>query len=361
MDKAAAGICRKLLSAILQSEAAKAKYTPKPGERNAGTKSIDVVSMFGPVGTISRTYYYDKANRRGHYPWDEQMGLVGRYTPALVEEVARAAEDAPYKKAADEFARAYHLAMSGDTMQHIVELLRAELTSFVKLSDLGPKEDAKGEIDVVYVLADGTGLPFRRNALKGVRGKNGKAKTREVKLGVIFIGGVDSEGRPFRLQDTTTYVATTHRWGKFMKLLRAEFDRRFGKMPKRVVFLSDGGKWLKSVKLNEFPFATAILDFYHATEHLEPVLVALGLKKGRGNTRRSSATAASASRRARSNRSSSRQSRHARSRSGRRCARRSSTSGTTSTECTTTNTSETVSSSDPAPWKAGARRSSAHG
>ena len=280
LDKAATGICRKLLSAILQSEAAKAKYTPKPGERNAGTKSIDVVSMFGPVGTISRTYYYDKASRRGHYPWDEQMGLVGRYTPALVEEVARAAEDAPYRKAADEFARAYHFEMSGDTMQHIVEQLRAELTSFVKLSDLGPKEDAKGEIDVVYVLADGVGLPFRRNALKGVKGKNGKAKTREVKLGVIFVGGVDSEGKPFRLQDTTTYAATTHRWGKFMKLLRAEFDRRFGKMPRRVVFLSDGGKWLKSVKLNEFPFATAILDFYHAAEHLGPVLAALGLKKG---------------------------------------------------------------------------------
>ena len=280
MDKAATGICRKLLSAILQSEAAKAKYTPKPGERNAGTKSVDVVSMFGPVGTISRTYYYDKASRRGHYPWDEQMGLVGRYTPALVEEVARAAQDSPYRKAAEEFTRAYHFEMSGDTMQHIVEQIRAELSAFVKLPDLGPKEDANGEVDVVYVLADGTGLPFRRSALKGVKGKNGKAKTREVKLGVVFIGGVDSEGRPFRLQDTTTYVATTHRWGKFMKLLRAEFDRRFGKKPRRVVFLSDGGKWLRSVKLNEFPFATAILDFYHATEHLEPVLVALGLRKG---------------------------------------------------------------------------------
>lgn len=280
MDKAATGVCRRLLSAILQSEAAKAKYTPRPGERNAGTKSINVVSMFGPVGTISRTYYYDKDNRCGHCPWDERMGLVGRYTPALVEEVARAAENDPYKKAADEFSRACHFEMSGDTMQHIVEQLRAELTSFVKLSDLGPKEDAKGEIDVVYVLADGTGLPFRRSALKGVKGKNGRAKTREVKLGVVFIGGVDSDGKPFRLQDTMTYVATTHRWGTFMKLLRAEFDRRFGKMPKRVVFLSDGGKWLKSVKLNEFPFATAILDFFHATEHLEPVLAALGLKKG---------------------------------------------------------------------------------
>lgn len=280
LDKAATGICRKLLSAILQSEAAKAKYTPRPGERNAGTKSIDVVSMFGPVGTIGRTYYYDKDGRRGHCPWDERMGLVGRYTPALVEEVARAAEEAPYRKAAAEFTKTHHFRMSGDAMRHIVERLRAELTSFVKLSELGPKEDARGGIDVVYVLADGTGLPFRRSALKGVKGKNGKARTREAKLGVVFIGGVDSGGRPFRLQDTTTYVATTHRWGKFMKLLRAEFDRRFGKTPKRVVFLSDGGKWLKSVKLNEFPFATAILDFYHATEHLGPVLLALGLKKG---------------------------------------------------------------------------------
>lgn len=280
MDKAATGICRKLLSAILQSEAAKAQYTPKPGERNAGTKSIEVVSMFGSVGKISRTYYYDKNNHRGHYPWDERMGLVGRYTPALVEEVARAAQSGPYEKAASEFSRKHHFELSGDTMRSVVEKLRADLTSFVKMSDLGTKEDDKCEIDVVYVLADGTGLPFRRNALKGVKGKNGKAKTREVKLGVVFIGGVDSDGKPFRLQDTTTYVATTHRWGKFKKLLRAEFDRRFGRMPKRVVFLSDGGKWLKSVQLNDFPFATAILDFYHATEHLEPILVALGFKKG---------------------------------------------------------------------------------
>lgn len=165
-------------------------------------------------------------------------------------------------------------------MRHVVEKLRHELTSFVELEDLGPKEDVGRDIDIAYVLADGTGLPFRRSALKGVKGRNGKAKTREVKLGVVFRGGVDSEGKPFRLQDTTTYVATTHRWGKFMKLLRAEFNRRFGRMPKRIVFISDGGKWLRSVKTNEFPFATAILDFYHATEHLAPVLAALGVKKG---------------------------------------------------------------------------------
>jgi hypothetical protein len=280
MDKAAKELCRRLLEAILTSDAAKAEYEPKGGERNAGTKKLDVVSLFGPVGTISRTYYYDKEGGRGHCPLDERLGLTGRYTAAAVEEMVRAAVSGPYKDAAEKFSRSRHFDVSPDTLRSIVEKLRAEATSFTRLSDLGPKEDAKGPLDVVYVLVDGTGLPFRPGSLRGAKGKNGRAKTREAKLGVIFVGGVDSDGRPFRLSDTTTYVATTHRWGKFMKLLRAEFDRRFGRQPRKVVFLADGGKWITSVRNNVFANSTFILDFFHAAEHLEPVLEALDLKKG---------------------------------------------------------------------------------
>ena len=214
--------------------------------------------MFGPVGTLQRTYYYSKEARHGHYPLDERLGLVGRYTPALVEEMVRAAADRPYREAAAEFSRTHHFDVSPDTLQDIVEKMRAEATKFTWLSDLGPKEDAKRIMDIVYVLVDGTGLPFRRSSLRGAKGKNGRAKTREAKMGVIFVGGVDSDGRPFRLSDTTTYVATTHRWGKFMKLLRAEFDRRFGQHPRKIVFISDGGKWITSVRNNEFPDSTFI-------------------------------------------------------------------------------------------------------
>ena len=280
MDKAAKELCRKLLETILTSEAATAKYESKDGERNAGTKKLNVVSLFGPVGTISRTYYYDKSKQHGHYPLDERLGLVGRYTPALVEEMVRAAADRPYADAAAEFSRTHHFDVSSDTLQSIVEKMRTEATKFTWLSDLGPKEDAKRVMDVVYVLVDGTGLPFRRSSLKGVKGKNGRAKTRETKLGVIFVGGVDAEGKPIRLSDTTTYVATTHRWGKFMKLLRAEFDRRFGQHPRKIVFIADGGKWITSVRNNEFADSTFILDFFHAAEHLEPVIELTGLKKG---------------------------------------------------------------------------------
>ena len=126
--------------------------------------------MFGPVGTLRRTYYYSKETRHGHYPLDERLGLVGRYTSALVEEMVRAAAGKPYKEAASELSRTHHFNASPDTLQDIVEKMRAEATKFTWLSDLGPKEDAKRIMDTVYVLVDGTDLPFRRSSLKGAKG-----------------------------------------------------------------------------------------------------------------------------------------------------------------------------------------------
>ena len=237
----------------------------------------------GGVGVYHNLQWWaDGKNHAVHIPearLEEFKRAVegGKRIRELVYELSEASTQALL---AAELSRAHHFDVSPDTLQDIVEKMRAEATKFTWLSDLGPKEDAKRIMDIVYVLVDGTGLPFRRSSLRGAKGKNGRAKTREAKMGVIFVGGVDSDGRPFRLSDTTTYVATTHRWGKFMKLLRAEFDRRFGQHPRKIVFISDGGKWITSVRNNEFPDSTFILDFFHAAEHLEPVLELMGLKKG---------------------------------------------------------------------------------
>jgi len=67
---------------------------------------------------------------------------------------------------------------------------------------------------------------------------------------------------------------------KFQKLARGEFDRRFTRMPKLVIHVVDGGKWIHSVHENECPFAVEILDIYHATEHLKPLMLGLGIKEG---------------------------------------------------------------------------------
>ena len=111
----------------------------------------------------------------------ERLGLVGRYTPALVEEMVRAAAGKPYKESAYEFSRTHHFDVSPDTLQDVVEKIRAEATKFTWLSDLSPKEDAKRIMDIVYFLVDGTGLPFRRNSLRGVKGNDPAAHIGKVR------------------------------------------------------------------------------------------------------------------------------------------------------------------------------------
>ena len=121
---------------------------------------------------------------------------------------------------------------------------------------------------------------MRKECLQGVKGKDGRAKTREVKTGAIFVASKTKDNEPHRDLDTTTYVATTHRREKFGKYLMAEFDRRFKALPGTVLYITDGGKWPHSIHESDFPFATEILDVYHAVEHLRPLMLGLGIKEG---------------------------------------------------------------------------------
>ena len=84
------------------------------------------------------------------------------------------------------------------------------------------------------------------------------------------------KGKPWRDKDSTTYIATTERWEEYGRMARREFDRRFPLVPDKTIFLTDGGKWLRSVHDSFFPFATMILDIYHALEHLKGIMVRVG-------------------------------------------------------------------------------------
>ena len=278
------GLCRDLVEALLSSEeATDVDYEPGRGERNGGRHEKKIVTLFGPIRPIGRTYYYDTEKHEGHYPFDDRLGLVGRYTPAVCAEVMRYAVNHPYADAAREFARAHSFTLSPDVFMEIVRAHGEKATAFTKDKGQGGKEDLDGPAEIVYEMSDGTGFPLRKKHTSKTRGRKdrkGKSKTREVKMSVFFQGGIDSDNEPFRKDGTTTYVATTDRRAKFEKLSRGEFDRRFTRMPKLVIHIGDGGKWVHTVHENAFPFAVEILDICHATEHLKPLMAGLGFKEG---------------------------------------------------------------------------------
>ena len=274
------GLCRELMAELLSAGAATAKdYEPEAGERNAGNHGKRIVTLFGELPEIRRTYYWNEDSHSGHYPFDDRLGLVGRYTPAAANEMARYAVSHPYKDAAEAFSRCHAFKVSPDTIREIVGMLYDESSAFAKGSGGGERDACDEKAGIVCVMADGTGMPMRRECLKGAKGKDGRARTREVKAGAIFVASKTKDNEPHRDLDTTTYVATTHRREKFGKYLRSEFDRRFSREPDTVLYITDGGKWLHSIHESEFPFAVEILDVYHAVEHLKPLLAGLGIKE----------------------------------------------------------------------------------
>jgi len=279
-----------MMTALLTSEAATNDgYEKSAGERNGGRHPKTVTTIFGDVKVEGRTYYHEtkregrKSIRTGHFPWDEKMGLTGAYTPAVVADVLRLAAIHNYDEAAAEFSKSHGFPLSADTVRDIVIANSEAVREFEKLV-ASVKQTTRANL--VYVLGDGTGISMFRRYLEGVKGKDGKpAKTREVKLGVMFTGGM-KKGKPCRHDDSTSYVATAMRWEEYGRMLRREYDRRFPLVPSTTIFLTDGGKWLRSVHDNFFPESTMILDFFHALEHLKDIIKELGIKEGSEEFRR---------------------------------------------------------------------------
>ena len=148
--------------------------------------------------------------------------------------------------AAKDFSAKHAFRISADTVREIVGLHYDAIRDFPK-DESRAKEDSRGKAPLVCIMADGTGIPLRKECLKGAKGKDGRAKPREVKAAAIFRASTTSDNEPHRDIGTTSYVATTHRTEKFGNLVRAEFDRRFGQIPETTLYITDGGKWLQTV------------------------------------------------------------------------------------------------------------------
>ncbi len=110
--------------------------------------------------------------------------------------------------------------------------------------------------EVLYVQADGSMLQTRDDGWK------------EVKVGRMFTSGscIDPNGKQSWIRHSQ-YVA---HFGS-SKVFTAHMDHlieSYGHLGNRLVFVSDGGTWIKNWIEDAFPGAVSILDYYHACEHL---------------------------------------------------------------------------------------------
>jgi hypothetical protein len=265
-----------LVSFLLQAAADRidAAYQPKPGQHRKGRESLQTHGMFG-CSSIQRDYYYHEGKQQGYYPADAALGLEGAYAPTLARLIClEGADESSYQQAETHLKETGGIQISARQIQRIVQRVGTQAQAWQERSAL----PGCCEAPIMYVSADATGVPMRKEALAGRAGKqeDGTAKTRSAYLGCVFTQHQrDEKGRPIRDYESTTYVSNLGPLGDFGPLLRQEAIRRGVGQAKEVVLLIDGAAGLENMGLLNFDGAVQIVDFYHGLEHAGEVLEAL--------------------------------------------------------------------------------------
>lgn len=263
-----------LQEAVDQIDAA---YQAKPGEVRKGRETLRVQGIFGAF-SLSRDYYYHAGKRQGRYPADDALGLEGGYTPALAKLLClEGADEATYLKAQRHLEQTGGIEVSARQIQRVVQRIGTAAQHWQE-RPAQPSECQRCDAPVMYVSADGTGIPMVPEELAGRKGKqaDGEAKTRQVYLGCVFTQHrLDEEGRPVRDWESTTYVSSFKPIEDFGPLLRQEALRRGMGTAQRIVLLVDGANGLENMGKQNFKGCVQIVDFFHAMEHAGWVLEAL--------------------------------------------------------------------------------------
>ena len=270
--KPAAGIVGLLLQHA--ADRLDAAYQPRPGEHRKGRAWMEFQCLFGTF-RLQRDYYHHPGKHEGHFPADAGLGLEGRYTPALARLIClEGADESGFDKAERHLAETGGILVSARQIQRVVQRVGVGAQDWQQRESLAGSTDAP----ILYVSADGTGVPMRTEELKGRRGKqaDGSAKTRQVYLGCVFTQHHrDEEGHPVRDWESTSYISSFKPIDEFGPLLRREALRRGMGTAGKVVLLIDGAAGLEAMGTKCFKDAVQIVDFYHAMEHGAAVLEAL--------------------------------------------------------------------------------------
>jgi len=263
-----------LQQAVERSDAA---YQAKPGEVRKGQDSLGVQGIFGCF-ELRRDYYYNAGKQQGHYPADAALGLEVSYTPALAKLMClEGADESTYLKAERHLAQTGGITVSARQIQRVVQRVGSHAQQWQQ-RPVEPGSCQVCDASVMYVSADGTGVPMVPDELAGRKGKqpDGKAKTRQAYLGCVFTQHrVDEEGHPVRDWESTTYVSGLMPIDQFGPLLRQEALRRGYGTAAKVVLLIDGATGLENMGKLAFKDCLQIVDFFHALEHAGQVLAAL--------------------------------------------------------------------------------------
>jgi len=188
-----------------------------------GYQDKGVLTVLGEVH-IRRAYYYNAVGKEGCCPKDKALAIEGTsFSPGVRRMTGRVGGYRSFELGSEDIKELAGIDVTAKEVQRISHKLGKEAGKFMSGEATAALSDNVIPIKAtpkLYVEIDGTGIPMVRAELIETQGKaeDGKAKTREVKLGCVFTQTtVDKEGRPVRDEASTSYVGAIETAEQFAK------------------------------------------------------------------------------------------------------------------------------------------------
>jgi hypothetical protein len=250
--------------------------------QSIGVRQKTISTLLGKV-TLRRSVFQDAGGTHTRIPLDESLGVNGTsFSPGVRRFMARAGSRSSFVDASEDLLIYAHLQVTPKQVQRVAEDVGRAVEDWNgrQTEVTTNPQESPARVPILYVSFDGTGVPMRKSELQFSKGKgaDGKARTREVKLGCVFTQTqTDEEGRPLRDEGSTTYVGAIESSELFGWRIYQEAVRRGSLQAEKIVVLTDGARYNKTIVATHFPVAVHIIDLYHAREHLADLAKILGL------------------------------------------------------------------------------------
>jgi hypothetical protein len=244
-----------------------------------GRRTKELVTMLGEID-YDRSYYACTCpGCDGRiFPKDNLLDVKNTsFSPGVRRLMSRCGARDSFAKGEDDLLVFSGIRVGEKDIERVSEAIGADIEKLEQsrreaiFEENIPAAIPEEPIATMYIAYDGTGVPVTKRETAGRKGKqeDGSAKTREAKLGCVFTQvGTDSQGRPVRVDGSTTYTGAIETAEDFGRRLYAEALTRGLMHAKTVVVLGDGARWIWNLAELHFPGAWYIVDLYHAREHL---------------------------------------------------------------------------------------------
>lgn len=141
-----------------------------------------------------------------------------------------------------------------------------------------PKDGETETVHTLFCMLDGTGAPCTKKDTAGIKGKNGEAGTRQIRVALFGeYGWLDKKGRPSPFRGSFSYAVSGEEIAEVAGLVRKlGIARGYGKAT-RMQCVADGEEALEKALRDAFPNAIFTNDFMHAAGYLHACCENLGL------------------------------------------------------------------------------------